>query len=466
MSHVERQVDDLSEDVRAAGLYLVHLIAVGLRRARGGSDVPLPLPAGASWPQVHALARANSVEGASWFGAMACSDLPDGLRERWRSEADMTLWRRLQFDAERERVLGAVTAAGFSVLPLKGVQIAACYPDPAMRSMADNDILYGFVEEIPAGDAGPLREDERPAGTTGARRGDERPAGTTGDRGSGGRLTAARDGGVHGYRVVGATEAERARTVAAATSRLTRVMEGLGYRPSHVGRGNADCYEKPPCFNFEMHRVLAEPTLRFFDYYRNPWLRARRDAPGSPCFHFGDEDGYLYSVAHAFKHFDGSGCGIRCVVDEAVILDAKGASLDWGYIGRELGKLDMTGFEGELRRAAQVAFGGDPAAVFSADDAVLTFLSFLLGCGTYGNLDTRVAGKIEGYRRQGEGGIRARLHYGWQRLCPDRAAYASQHPWLAAHRVPRVLLVPLRAAKALTVRLPRTLRELGMVLKG
>jgi hypothetical protein len=76
--------------------------------------------------------------------------VPTNIAERLQSAALNTVYRRLQFDVERESVFESMAAAGLSYLPLKGVRISAYYPDPSMRAMVDNDILYGFVEEVPA----------------------------------------------------------------------------------------------------------------------------------------------------------------------------------------------------------------------------------------------------------------------------------------------------------------------------
>ena len=102
------------------------------------------------------------------------------------SPADMTLLRLLRFDAEREQVLSAMAARGLSYLPLKGVLIAGYYPAPEMRSMADNDILYGFVEPDEGG----------------------------------------------GFRISGADEAERGRATALAVREAAALMAERGYEAS------------------------------------------------------------------------------------------------------------------------------------------------------------------------------------------------------------------------------------------
>ena len=95
-----------------AGRYLVHLIDCGLH------DVPAqPIPVGVTWRCVHALAEHISVEGMAWFGAETRDDIPVDLRRQWENEAQITLFRRVRFDAERELVFAALALEGLSCLP-------------------------------------------------------------------------------------------------------------------------------------------------------------------------------------------------------------------------------------------------------------------------------------------------------------------------------------------------------------
>ena len=80
------------------------------------------------------------------------------------------------------------------------------------------------------------------------------------------------------------------------------------------------------------------------DYYRNPWERACQDQENPFHFYFSDEDEYLYLITHDFKHYDGSGCGIRMVLDLHYFLRKKGGTLDWDYVERELRKIKAAGF--------------------------------------------------------------------------------------------------------------------------
>lgn len=344
-----------NETLMQAGRYLAHLIDCGLHDA-----VAEPIPEGVTWQQVHALAGYNSVEGMSYFGAKTRDDVPDDLRKLWESETQMTLFRRVRFDAEREQVFAALAAEGLSYLPMKGTLLANYYPQPEMCSMADNDFLYGFVEPAPEG----------------------------------------------GFRICGATAAERAKAVERGVRTIDRVMVGRGYKAESLRSGNHESFHKQPMFNFEPHRRLMSPSSPMATYYENPWRRAIQDERDPHLFRFSDEDEYVYVMAHAFKHFDAAGCGIRFVVDTRVFLDAKGLGMDWDYTFAELQKAGLFDFEARVRTLADAAFGGSCKLEPLPDDSA-DLLAYLLASGTYGNSAQMVHNRLEKQKSQHEGDLAA-----------------------------------------------------------
>lgn len=357
-------------DLLPAGLYLAHLIDCGLH------DAPAePLPEGVTWERVHALAAYNSVEGMAFFGAKTRDDMPDDLRKQWEGEAQMTLFRRLRFDAERESIFAALAAEGLSYLPMKGALLVGYYPRPEMRSMADNDFLYGFVEPAPEG----------------------------------------------GFRTCGATEEERAVTIERGVRTIERVMRGRGYTVKSLRSGNHETFEKEPIFNFEPHRRLMSPSSPLAAYYDNPWARAVRDEADPHLLRFSDEDEYIYVLAHAFKHFDAAGSGIRFVVDVRVLLDAKGMGMNWDYVFAELVRVGLFEFEAQVRGLADAAFGG-ACTVRPLTPEQEELLCYVLGSGTYGNNAQAVQRRLDKQLASHAGDARAaKRGYVWERLTNTEA---------------------------------------------
>lgn len=413
----------LTPALRAAGLALAQLMRVGMLGA------PLEgLPAlqdGATWENVRVLAKHDSVEAIAWAGLdeAARSALPEELRHAWGAAADLTLLRQLQFDVERERITARMEAGGLSWLPLKGVLIAGYYPQPGLRSMSDNDILYGFVEPSPDG---------------------------------------------RGFRIEGDTEEERTRAVARGTEAIVGIMKGLGYRGEHVGASKDDCFFKEPMFNFEMHRGLMddmdEDIPAFCAYYENPWLRARQDGNEPLRFLFSPADEYLYFLAHAYKHFSRAGCGVRFIADEWVLLGHYGDELSGSYLEGELEKLGLAKFDRLVRDMAQAVFGGEGEAPRLTDDQQRLWF-YLLGCGTYGTTENRVAHKLQELAEEGKSAGEARAEYLGSRFFPSYTWCCRYYPVLRGRKWLYPGFLVFRIVRGVVVHPGRLLGELRVILR-
>ncbi len=346
-----------SAALNPSALYLMHLASCALSGKK-----PAGLPAGASWDAVFNLASHNSVATTCAFAVAQAPGASDAERARWQGEVDRNLMRHVVFGMEREAVFSAMDKAGLAHLPLKGVVTSALYPRPEMRWFCDNDILFG---------------------------------------------RAAQDGSGSGS-VATATNAD--------ARELRSIFEAAGFKTAHFGSGNHDSYEKAPFLNFEMHRGLANPEVSWWEYYQNPWLRARRDAsePGL-SYSFSREDAYLFHIAHMFKHFSVSGHGVRGLADEWVLMQAWGTAMDRAYLDAELAKLGMLEFEADVRRTAAAVVGADAcgrvlageASALLPEDAAM--VAYMLGSGTYGTISNHVNNELaREAEERGREGMRAR----------------------------------------------------------
>lgn len=405
-----------TETLMLVGRYVLHLVDCGLH-----GEPPQPLPKGVTWGRVHALAKSQSVEGVSWFGARTCCDMPDDLRKMWEGEAQATLFRRVRFDAEREQIFAALNAAGISVLPMKGIVVADYYPSPEMRSMADNDFLYGFVEPSPEG---------------------------------------------AGFRVCGATPAEREATTERGVRTIVDIMRKRGYDVVSQYAGNHESFHKPPVFNFEPHRRLVAPDSPLAAYYENPWRRAIKDASNPLMFRFSDEDEYLFVVAHAHKHFSNAGCGFRFVVDVRAFLDARGMQMNWDYVFNELRKMELLDFEERVRGLADAAFGGACALDAALTDDQLEMLRFMFGSGTYGTTERVVQKRLEKQKASHRGNLAAaKRGYLLQRLT-DQAAVEAHFPHASKIAPLRPFLQVARYARGFARNPGKLMNELKLLSKA
>ena len=393
--------------IEAAGMYLLKL----MRAALMGETVHQP-PVECSMEMVFELAASNSVEGCVFYG-LSKEHVPESLYRKWKSKCENTLFRQVCFDNEREKILKKMHEAGLSYLPLKGALIAGYYPQPGMRAIADNDILYGFVEKSGNGE----------------------------------------------YCIAGENHKERELKIRQAQEKMVEIMESLGYTVESL-LGNHDTFLKEPCYNFEMHRCLVPTYMeRFRQYYENSWKWATPDEKDEYLFAFSDEEEYLFFLAHTFKHFDQCGCGIRHIADEYVILKEKQEKMDWTYLKSHLQELGLVEFEEKLRSLTMHIMENQP---LTEQEKNMYF--YMLKSGTYGNLSTYVQNRLTQNRKTSDKGVKFRYLLGRVFLKPEE--YREYHPFFYKHKWSRWILILYRLGKGLLFKQKAIIHELRLVRKA
>lgn len=233
-----------------------------------------------------------------------------------------------------------------------------------------------------------------------------------------------------------------------------------GYQAKAYGTGNHDSYLKAPIYNFEMHVALYSELHRpeWSAYYASVKARLIGDA-GSKCrFHFTDEDFYIYFVVHGFKHYDNSGTGLRFLLDLYVWLRAKHSAMNFAYIGQELHKLGLDGFEQTCRALVSHVFEsiGDFAVETLPPEERELLLGFLKS-GTYGTAEQRI---LRGVEKRG-----SKWSYVLWRFFPGTTVLRIYHP-VFRHK----LLLPIgwvyRAVEILRLRPRNAKRELLAVARA
>lgn len=218
---------------------------------------------------------------------------------------------------------------------------------------------------------------------------------------------------------------------------MREYMLARGYDPKGHSDTHHDIYHKEPVYNIELHHTLFELhcDMRLVNYYRN--VKEERmipDEDGTLGFHFSDEDFYIYMVAHAYKHFEDHGVGLRSLVDVFVYENAK-PKLDWAYVEQECAKLGMDTYEKTCRSAARKLFGENAPEKLTAEEVDLVL--FCADSGTYGNQagfirhELRQAGATDGKVTFGH-----KMRYIWKRTFPsakwmrENDRMARKHPKL------------------------------------
>ena len=236
------------------------------------------------------------------------------------------------------------------------------------------------------------------------------------------------------------------------------IMESRGYRLAPYGQESHDVYEKPPVFSFEMHRRLFD-TIRASSlewYYRDPWERLIPDRPGGCAYHFSPEDFYVYILAHAYKHCNLGGTGLRIVVDMHVMLRALSGKVNWEIIAAETGRLGIADFERTLRGLSDHFFGGEPLSQAEAD-----MLDYLCASGAFGVLEHSVRNAVD----QMGGGRIGKLRFVLRRLFIPMNIVSEVYPFFHRHRILLPALYVYRAVKMLTVSRNKVRRELAALME-
>ena len=128
---------------------------------------------------------------------------------------------------------------------------------------------------------------------------------------------------------------------------MQQFMLQSGYTVKCFEQGNHDVYVKPPVYNFEFHVSLYGDVHEesFKEYYKNIHHRLHHVEGKMQELCFRPEDFYIYFVSHMYKHYMGSGTGIRSLADCYLLLIKEKDTLDWHYIKEECQKLNMEEFE-------------------------------------------------------------------------------------------------------------------------
>ena len=121
-------------------------------------------------------------------------------------------------------------------------------------------------------------------------------------------------------------------------------MEDRGYTVKLYGKNNVDVYQKPPVYHFEIHTALfgGYRDASLSQYYQKLEQQLLETA-GPTERQMSREDFFIYLIAHAHRHMNRRGIGIRNLVDLFVFCRNWGVP-DAEYTRQELETLGMWEF--------------------------------------------------------------------------------------------------------------------------
>ncbi len=166
------------------------------------------------------------------------------------------------------------------------------------------------------------------------------------------------------------------------------IMTGLGYSCEHFDYEHHDVYFKPPVMNVEVHReLLGEEGRDFKCVFPDPWEFCEQNE--GLRYRFRDNEFFAYILAHAIKHLDEGGTGIRTVMDLWVCLNSD-MNIDREKV---FAMLEPSGKGGRARLLvglADVWFGEKPHT-----EQTCALERYILGSGTYGNIGNVITNDME-----------------------------------------------------------------------
>jgi hypothetical protein len=140
-------------------------------------------------------------------------------------------------------------------------------------------------------------------------------------------------------------------------------------------------------------------------------------------------------TAHEWKHYNGSGTGIRSLLDCYMYCQNKGETLDWNYITEQCKQLEIADFEQERRQLAMKIFSSD--ILPELNDAETDMLMFYFTSGTYGNIKNFAEKDVEKMLSRSK--HRSKVLYILRYIFPDMKHMEKWFPFFYKHK----LLLPV-----------------------
>ena len=174
--------------------------------------------------------------------------------------------------------------------------------------------------------------------------------------------------------------------------KVRKIMKELGFKTGDFFYCCHDTYYREPVSNIEMHSGIMGISRNnaLNEYFYNAKDKMILDDGKMYTYHLGPEDFYIYITAHTYRHYTLGGIGLRSLIDEYVYMRKFSDSMDWGYISREFGKMEITEFEENLRTLAMSLFGGGELNASNRE-----MLEYIKNSKAFGHLETNLENAIE-----------------------------------------------------------------------
>ena len=165
------------------------------------------------------------------------------------------------------------------------------------------------------------------------------------------------------------------------------IMAGLGYTCEHFGYDIHDIYYKPPVMNVEIHRALfGEDGREFQKIFADPWSLCKADGAR---YSFTPDAFFAYVLAHAVKHLEEGGTGIRSIMDLWVCTHSD-MGIDAALSLEMLVPSEKSHIALNMLALSEVWFGNR-----LPDEDTEKLERYIFGSGTYGTVENSAKNRIE-----------------------------------------------------------------------
>ena len=239
---------------------------------------------------------------------------------------------------------------------------------------------------------------------------------------------------------------------------VKKCMQDLGYTCTEFFKTDHghDVYQKPPCVVFEMHRSLvnrqAFPVI--FEYYQNKTDLRKKDTGSSYACHMSDEDFYVYLICHIYKHYSGSGTGLRSLLDIYVYCHRHHSQPDWPYIDATLAALGLKEYADGARSLAKKIFSGQDLSEQEYKE-----LCYYVESRAYGQFKHSIEKKIA----KNDGRF-LKSKYILRRIFPTKDSLQLYHPFVYRHMFLYPVMLIYRPIQGL-IRHPKKLKKEFAVIR-
>ena len=214
---------------------------------------------------------------------------------------------------------------------------------------------------------------------------------------------------------------------------VKQIMEELRFTTFHFGGAGHDVYHKEPVLNVEIHKNLA---ASFHENLSKEYYQDYRVSAFSP------EDFYIFLIAHEYKHYSGSGTGLRSLMDTYVY--TKSVLLDSTYISGEMEKLGLAEFEQSNRQLSKKLFESVDLTEEEREQ-----LDYILSSGTYGTIHHRVDNTIRKNNWSKLDYMASRFFVPIKKSDKRYDAFANQYPLFYKHKILLPILPFYRTIRAM-----------------